>query len=67
MKTISLKFTFLVIGISVLSGCYTQLSEPIAREEYYTEEEYDTNRDTIYQYQEELSEYNLGYRDGLRE
>jgi len=67
MKTLSLKITLLVIGISVLSGCYTQLSEPISREEYYTEEEYNTNQDTIYQYQEDLSEYNLGYRDGLRE
>jgi len=68
MKTISLKITLLVIGIFVLSGCYTQLSEPISREEYYTEEEYDIEPDTVYQYQEaEVSEYNLGYRDGSRD
>jgi len=62
MKTISLKFILLVVGISFLSGCYTQLSEPVSREEYYTEP------DTVYQYQEpEFSDYNLGYRDGYRD
>ena len=62
MKTTPLKFILPVVGISVLSGCYTQLSEPLSREEYYTEP------DTVYQYEEtDLSEYNLGYREGYRD
>ena len=62
MKTTPLKSILPVVGIFVLSGCYTQLSEPLSREEYYAEP------DTVYQYEEnDLSEYNLGYRDFLND
>ncbi len=63
MKPQTLKTVLLIVGISILSGCYTQLSEPVYRQEYYTE------ADTVYEYteNEELSDYNLGYRDGYRD
>jgi len=62
MKTIPLKILLVSAGIFILSGCYTQLSEPISRTEYFSEP------DTVYEYQEyDLSDYNEGYRDGFRD
>ena len=64
MKFISLKNTLLIAGISILSGCYTQLSQPVVRQEYYAEQD---TPDTSYYSEDDYSDYNFGYRDGYRD
>jgi hypothetical protein len=60
---------FLMTAAISISGCYTQFSAPIARQEFYEQRSRyhfpgGTNLRQLYFRSSSLSEYRLGYRDG---